>query len=156
MPNLTDKAPIMSRYIVPAAFVLKKLGVHISQLKDNRVAVSVDALKQLIAEALMLSNIDEDDYVSLHPDVRGAILAGEIHSGIDHFVRVGYYENRLPGPLSFDPIWYHTHYSDIASRFTRDEENEMREHFFAKGYFEGRSGTEEDFHLLQKWTDVSR
>lgn len=139
------------KYIIPAAVLLEQLGVNKSELSGDRVSISVVALKRLIAAAINLSQIDDNAYLSAYPDVRGAILAGEISSGQEHFSKAGYYENRIPGMLPFDPDWYRSHYKDIAQHFQRDQDAEMHEHFLKTGYFEGRVGTEQDLLILQGW-----
>ena len=66
------------KYIIPAAVLLEHLGVNKSEMSGDRVSISVVALKQLIAAAMNLAQIDDDAYLSAHPDVRGAILAGKL------------------------------------------------------------------------------
>ena len=142
-----------TRYVIPAAQVLKHLGLNKNDLSRERVSISVDMLKKLIVEALRLREIDEEDYLFTHSDVRSAILAGEINSGREHYCMTGYFENRAPGTLPFDPEWYYTQNKDISQHFTRDQEAEMEAHFVSTGYAEGRPGTEQDFLTLKKWME---
>lgn len=42
--------------------------------------------------------VDQDWYLSAYSDVRDAVSAGEYRDGLDHYLRYGMREGRLPRP----------------------------------------------------------
>lgn len=48
---------------------------------------------------------DENWYISFYQDVGAAVTRGEFNSGLDHYVRHGRSEHRLPSPASRGDLW---------------------------------------------------
>jgi hypothetical protein len=83
-------------------------------------------------------HVDEPWYLAQSPDVKEAIERGEFESASDHFVKVGYYEHRMPYEIDVDESWYLDNYGDIAAAVEQKVFPSGRAHFYQLGYREGR------------------
>lgn len=124
------------RYIPPFE-VLKRL-IEISTSKGYLVATAPyeDFIRTV---KLLLSGVDVDEnwYVRQYPDVAEAIAEGAIRSARQHYIDNGYFEGRLPFPITVDETWYTAQYPDVADSIRKGGESGQA-HFMQEGYREGR------------------
>jgi len=89
---------------------------------------------------LLLERVEVDEawYRETYPDVDVAIRAGKLKSSHDHYIRAGYFENRLPRPIKVDERWYLEEYPDVAAAIERGAFASASQHFESDGFREGR------------------
>ncbi|PHR81061.1 MAG: hypothetical protein COA64_03130 [Henriciella sp.] len=129
------------------------IPTHFSKLKsklalegwdegEDRVSMSREGFKSLIEALLRNVEFDEDWYLESYPDVRQGLEKGVIESLHRHYLRLGYYEGRLPGLKSLDLEKYEELNPDIlrgAGEMDEAQKKEMlKNHFVEYGYKEGR------------------
>ncbi len=93
---------------------------------------------ELLHALLSRVQVDEAWYLAAYPDVAGAVKRGEMNSGREHYLRSGYFENRLPGPIRVDENWYLAEYPDVASAIKSGAFKNGQQHFERNGFKEGR------------------
>ncbi len=125
MPTETFATLVNRKLLVPSA-------------RTAYVAVQRDYLVALMAPALATIHLDSAWYLAHSPDVAAAIDRGEFASAADHFVRVGYFEHRMPYPIDIDEPWYLAQYPDVAAAVRAGVFPTARAHFYQDGYREGR------------------
>jgi len=125
MPTETFATLVNRKLLVPSA-------------RTAYLAVQRDFLIDLLAPALATIHLDSAWYLAHSPDVAAAIARGEFASAADHFVRVGYFEHRMPYPIDIDEPWYLAHYPDVAAAVRAGTFASARAHFYQDGYREGR------------------
>ncbi len=125
MPTETFATLVNRKLLVPSA-------------RTAYVAVQRDYLVALMAPALATIHLDSAWYLAHSPDVAAAIARGEFASAADHFVRVGYFEHRMPYPIDIDEPWYLAQYPDVAAAVRAGVFPTARAHFYQDGYREGR------------------
>ncbi len=125
------------KYIPP--FDLLRRSVEISTVRGElRVSLSYDDFIKLIR--LMISGIEVDEtwYRRQYDDIGKAIRDGQIHSAKQHFVDDGYFEGRLPFPISVDEDWYQRQNPDVGDSVRKGVVHSAQTHFEEDGYREGR------------------
>jgi len=106
---------------------------------DGRyVEVKEDLLRQMLVPLLHDVAVDEKWYRQANEDVDAAIRAGEMKSAHEHYVRAGYFEDRLPRPIPVDKAWYLKEYPDVAEAIRDRIFRSVEEHFRQAGFREGR------------------
>jgi len=83
---------------------------------------------------------NEAYYLQNNTDIAGAVGAGLIDSGLDHFNRFGLNEGRTEVSLYYDEASYLQRYVDVAGAVTTGAFSSGLEHFVEFGYYEGRDG----------------
>lgn len=58
--------------------------------------------------------VHERWYLSQYPDVKAGIRLGRVQSAVDHFIKFGYREGRVPSKPDVDEAWYLATYPDVA------------------------------------------
>jgi hypothetical protein len=94
----------------------------------------LELLKCLLARV----EVDEAWYRANNQDVDEAIRAGQLESSRHHYIVAGYFENRLPRPISVDEPWYLAEYPDVAAAIEAGAFASASEHFARDGFREGR------------------
>ncbi len=125
MPHDTYATLMNKKLLVPSA-------------KTTYMAVDRNFFTNLLAGKLAVVRVDEEWYLAHSPDVREAIEREEFASAADHFVKVGYYEHRMPYEVKVDEDWYLEHYADIAAAVHKGVFASGKAHFYQLGYREGR------------------
>ncbi len=125
MPSVSFATLLNTRILVP------------SPLKTH---YNVD--KYFLAECLRgyIEHIyfDENWYLARYPDVANVVAADATLSARDHFVRFGYFENRMPYPIKIDETWYRANYQDVERAILERRYPSAQAHFDRVGYSEGR------------------
>ena len=106
-------------------------GGHYVELLEARL---IDLLQALLARV----DVDENWYLAAYADVAGAVKRGELKSGREHYIRSGYFENRLPGPIRVDEGWYLNEYPDVSGAIKSGAFKNGQQHFERNGFKEGR------------------
>jgi len=98
--------------------------------------------KFFLAECLRgyIGNIyfDETWYLANYLDVAAAITKISEIDAHEHYIRFGFFENRLPYPIRIDEIWYRTNYTDVERAVKDKKFPSAQDHFNHLGYAEGR------------------
>lgn len=89
---------------------------------------------------------DEGWYLEAYPDVPTAIKEGKVRSSIDHYLKFGSKEGRLPRPparaviaaATFDEAWYLQSYPDVAAAVREGTIGSGYDHWMHSGKAEGR------------------
>jgi hypothetical protein len=102
------------------------------------IEVSEERLRVLLNPLIELVHVDEEWYRSSNLDVASAIKAGILRSAREHYKTAGYYEDRLPHPVTVDERWYLREYPDVAEALRTGQLYSAQRHFETAGFREGR------------------
>ena len=119
-----------------AALLNKKLVIP-SQ-KTSYLAIERNYFVGILSRVVSDIYVDESWYVQHSPDVGTAVAEGDFASATDHFIKVGFYEHRMPYEIDVDDEWYLENYPDIADAVKTRVFPSGRAHFYQNGYREGR------------------
>jgi hypothetical protein len=104
------------------------------------VSVPDEVFRRLLAGAIKSKGIfDEEFYVEKYQDVKAAVTAGIIKSGLEHYLTSGYYESRLPARLLVDERFYLRENPDVVAAIKNKEIESAQAHFDSAGFIENRS-----------------
>ena len=125
------------KYLPP--FDLIRRAVEITTVRGElRVNMSYETFIEIIKRMISGIEVDEKWYAEAYPDIGEAIRAGRIKSAKHHFTEDGYFEGRLPFPVTVDETWYKQKYPDVAESVRRGVPPTLQQHFEEDGYREGR------------------
>ena len=125
------------RYIPP--FDLIRRSIEISTVKGElRISVPYEDFIDILKKILDGIEVDEHWYLQKYEDIADAIKKGSIKSAQDHFVGDGYFEGRVPFPMTVDEKWYLQEYRDVAENIAKGSVESAQTHFEENGYREGR------------------
>lgn len=125
------------KYIPP--FDRLKSSVTI-QAKRGELAItcSYEQFVDLIRQFLIGIEFNEAWYLERYPDIADAIKTGHISSAREHFINDGYFEGRLPFPITVNEAWYLQQNEGVADFVRRGLLESGQQHFDENGYREGR------------------
>lgn len=95
-------------------------------------------LLELLRGILAGVKVDEQWYLATYTDVASAVKKGEMQSAREHYIRAGYFENRLPRPIKVDESWYIEEYPDVLAAIRSGAFRNGQQHFEQDGFKEGR------------------
>jgi hypothetical protein len=124
----------MVNYVAPFEAVREFLTADQSSYGENVTETFLTALRLLLAGI----DVDEDWYLAQNPDIAQAIAAGTTKSAKQHFVEHGYFEGRLPFPITVDEQWYLSQNPDVCENVRKGTVKSAQRHFDTDGYREGR------------------
>ena len=124
------------KYIPPFEMIIKSVDVSTSE-GELMATAPYEELIIMIKRLLCSVEVNEGWYLSQYPDVANALKVGDIKSAKQHYIDHGYFENRMPFPITVDEDWYVREYPDVASSI-RDGVDTAQDHFVRQGYREGR------------------
>lgn len=89
---------------------------------------------------LLLENVyvDEAWYLETYSDVADALQEGTISSAREHYINVGYFEDRMPHYIVVDAEWYQNTNPDVAEGIRQRAIKSADAHFQMAGFKEGR------------------
>jgi hypothetical protein len=149
--------PLPPPYLPPLELICRILGVRaIPGEGTSMLTVDAAGLRWLVSAIIEQQPVDESWYQETNPDVAGAIMAKDIASGREHFIRTGYFEGRLPGPLTCDESWYLRQNPDVATAVRKGEILDGKTHFSETGWREGRAGVPEHEIIAKQLLDSVR
>ena len=102
------------------------------------VSASYNQFTRMIRALLQDIEVDEVWYLAQYPDVAEAICNGLVLSAKAHFLSNGYFEGRMPFPITVDEAWYLEQNSGVAGHIASGELLSAQQHFNDYGYREGR------------------
>lgn len=108
---------------------------HYVELPETKL---LELLRVLLAKV----KVDEDWYLATYADVASAVRSGELLSAREHFIRAGYFENRMPRMIKVDESWYISEYPDVHAAVKAGAFRSGQQHFEVNGYREGRLPSE--------------
>jgi hypothetical protein len=106
--------------------------------RSNLVAVDRHLFVAVMVPTLSRIYVDESWYLDRFPDVQDALSKGIVKSAKDHYVRFGYYENRMPYQILVNENWYMEQYPDVGAAVRQEDFVSAQHHFEAIGFSEGR------------------
>lgn len=106
-------------------------GGHYVELLESKLMEILQALLERV-------DVDEDWYLAYNSDVGAAVERGELRSARDHYIRSGYFENRMPRRISVNENWYLGEYPDVAEAIKAGAFASAQQHFTVNGFKEGR------------------
>jgi hypothetical protein len=114
------------------------LASELSKTDDAETPVSVPRhlLRNLLSIALEAVAVDEGWYREKYPDFYAQFLHGHFESAKAHYIRYGFFEDRIPHPIKIDPEFYVREYPDI--RTLAGNVDALQDHFETYGFKEGR------------------
>jgi hypothetical protein len=115
------------------------------------VIISREFLEFLLRQILPQVDFDEENYLRANPDVAAAIRRGEWRTPRDHFVAVGYFENRDGAAKPLSEVWYQRVNSDVAEAIKAGEWTSGDHHYREKGLFEWRAPNKELREVFALW-----
>jgi hypothetical protein len=106
-------------------------GGHFVEVVEHRLH---DILRMLMENVY----VDEKWYMEPYKDVTDAIQAGIFPSAREHYIRIGYFEDRMPHYIVVNAEWYLTANPDVAEGIRQRLIKSTDEHFQIAGFKEGR------------------
>jgi hypothetical protein len=116
---------------------LSNLGL-LSGIGSGTATVDEGFLRSLMAPMIEAVDFDERWYLGKYADVKDAVATGQVASAHAHYVRSGYFENRMPRRIAVDERWYVATYRDIGEALKKAHWKNAQEHFEDFGFREGR------------------
>ena len=112
----------------------------------RRCAEQESTADNLLDDSSPSKHFDEGWYLDAYPDVLAALKEGKVRSSIDHYLRYGSKEGRLPLPpaqevvaaATFDEAWYLQSYPDVMSAVREGTIGSGYDHWLHSGKVEGR------------------
>lgn len=102
------------------------------------VAVNLEFFTECLRPMLVAIRFDEEWYLQKYPDVREAVLNRVLPNAHEHYLRYGFFENRLPYRIPVDEAWYLEQHSDIRIALQNNAISSAQAHFEQVGFAEGR------------------
>jgi hypothetical protein len=125
------------KYLPP--FELIRRSIEISTVRGElRVNISYENFIAILRTMIRGVEVDEAWYLRTYEDIASAIKQGSVRSARQHFVDDGYFEGRLPFPMSIDERWYLSENPDVAESIRKGVVETAQDHFTKDGYREGR------------------
>lgn len=110
----------------------------IIEMSNDSVTISREFFIELFEPVLSRIRFDADFYRKTYDDVAQAERQGLIGDLRQHFIRFGFFENRLPCLVEVDGAFYAREYPDVAVAIIENRVPSAQAHFEASGYAEGR------------------
>lgn len=104
----------------------------------DHAAVNGSFFRNLLAPTLARIPVDERWYLETYADVSAALQEGRVASARDHYIRFGYFEHRMPRPLTVDEGWYLDQNPDVRKAVDTGAFRSGQRHFQLQGFQEGR------------------
>lgn len=149
-------APEKPAYYLPPHTLMKRL-IRRGRAPggEETVTMSAKTFNKLV-EAAAAPLFDEAAYLERHEDIRSAVRAGRLHSGLDHFVTDGYLEGRPAFRYEVDEEWYIQTYPDVAEAIASGKVRDAAHHFEAFGFAEGRVPKKTFQRTVAEWRELEK
>ena len=124
-------------YLPP--FEMIRRSIEISTVRGElRVNLSYENFVAILRTMIRGIQVDEAWYARTYEDIGSAVQEGVVRTARQHFVDDGYFEGRLPFPISVDERWYLAENPDVAESIREGVVVSAQDHFNKDGYREGR------------------
>jgi hypothetical protein len=120
------------------AFVMAVSGEINGAGGERQIILPKSIFEHLVKAAIERVVVDEKWYLETYSDVRDAVSRKKIASAAEHYLHFGYFENRMPYPISVDEAYYLKEYPDVAIKIKEGVFRNGQEHFDKSGFTEGR------------------
>ena len=129
---------LVAAYVPPPSVMKKLVRRSVGLTGEETVSMPAQVYNKLI-EVALAAVFDEEAYLERFPDIKAAVEAGKLQSGLQHFLAFGYAEGRPPRRYAVDENWYLSTYRDVAKAVGGGHVNSAGQHFEAFGFAEGRA-----------------
>lgn len=155
-PVTTEVQPADAAVYLPPATIMKKL-IRRQKGSDGKetVTMSIQTFHKLM-EAALTGIFDEKSYLEKFADIRTAVKARIIPTGLRHFVTDGYFEGRAPLKYEVDEAWYLKTYPDVALAIKSGKVNNGAHHFEVFGFAEGRVPNKDYQRIVAEWRELEK
>jgi hypothetical protein len=123
---------------IPTFATLVNRRILIPSERTHYIAVDRHFLFACMRPRIERIHVDEGWYERTYPDVARAVSDGVVPRTRDHYYRFGYFENRMPHPISVDEDYYLENSPDVAEAIRNGVFSSAQEHFDLAGFREGR------------------
>lgn len=117
---------------------LRNAKIILRSSKSEYFAVEPHFFQNCMRSLLQQIPVDDAWYLTRYPDVAEAIKDQLVSGAADHYVRHGYFENRLPFRIKVNERWYLEQYPDVRDAIAKGHYKAAQDHFEDVGYAEGR------------------
>lgn len=148
----TDKA---AHYLPPHTLMKRLIRRSRTPGGEETVTMSAKTFNKLV-EAAAAMIFDEAAYLDRYVDIRDAVRAGRLHSGLDHFVSDGYLEGRPALRYAVDEEWYIQTYPDVAEAIKSGKVRDAAHHFEAFGFAEARVPNKSYQRTIAEWRELEK
>lgn len=138
---------------IPSIGVLcRMLGISRPRLEcKGKVAIEIDLLRLILEEVAKNLLFEQDFYLMTYPDVYDLYRDGRIEDLHQHFIKIGFYEGRLPADPHVDEVFYRTEYPDIEIAATSGDLPLIAQHYVEFGAEEGRCPNAKIKARMRRW-----
>jgi hypothetical protein len=126
----------LSVIAVPYA-TLMNAKIIVTSIKKPYLAVDQHFLQFCMRSFIEKIRVDEVWYLTNYPDVADG-GEGNAFGAAEHYIKHGYFENRLPYEIKVHEKWYLAQYPDVSAAVSKGEYASAQAHFETIGYAEGR------------------
>jgi hypothetical protein len=138
-------------YIPPYALLKSVIALRRDADGRMRVDMPLEAFGKIFELALRQAGFDEAGYVRRNPDVAAAIARGALKSGLGHFARNGFFEDRPMTPPALDAAFYLKEYPDVGRSIAQRKIESADDHWTRNGFQEGRAPSAELVEEVSSW-----
>jgi hypothetical protein len=135
--SLRQPAPAATDSGIVRFATLRNQGL-VSDHDPRYLRVERHLLAELMRFRIAAIAFDESWYLNTYPDVRDAVARGDVASGHAHYLKAGYFENRMPHAIRVAEAWYLNAYPDVADALRKKLYPSGQAHFEQVGFREGR------------------
>lgn len=140
---------------VPPYSLIKQ---HIKTVDDNadgseQLCVPRHLFEFLLRCLLETADFDEDQYQRCNPDVAEAVQHRTFASGRDHFIQIGYFEDRTGG-IPVNERWYLARNPDVAAAKQEKSIESGEAQYRLAGASEWREPNPEATPYVRAWKDA--
>jgi hypothetical protein len=100
-------------------------------------------MSHIISTTIEIS-VDANWYLATYVDARQAIKAGVYKDALDHYLKMGMRDGRVPLEPEVDEAWYLKRYPDVAEAIRSGRVKSAKLHYARWGHREGRFPTGDD------------
>jgi hypothetical protein len=125
----------------PTRYILRSYNYLLSDpgtIGGHYVELLESKLSELLQALLARVKVDEKWYLATYSDVAEAVKSGGFESAREHYIRSGYFENRLPEKIKVNEDWYLNEYPDVQAAIKSGAFKNGQQHFEHNGFREGR------------------
>jgi hypothetical protein len=133
-----DRQPFGTGAMPPRLKILMGMADVVPARGELLVRSTTRNLRTIVKLVLSAVPVDASWYLQQYPDVRANIARGAFLDSAEHFLHVGYFENRWPYEIRVDETWYLTKYPDVKAALDGKQIQSAAEHFRHSGYRESR------------------
>ena len=136
--KIQSAAPVIVTEISASPYFEFVKNKRVTEILGDKATISIDFLGKLMSPLLSRIKFDAAFYRQRYEDLAEAEAKGLIVSLHDHYLRFGYFENRMPCLVEVDGSFYARECPDVAVAILESRVASAQSHFEASGFVEGR------------------